>query len=145
MLKQQLSFSRSLSLSQDPELQDINGLQITPTFFDRLLSFKQFQDLLTDLDVSDEDQIDLFDTLDVDGSGAIDIEELVIGICKLRGDARRSDIVGVALIVRNISMELTKFEAALADLQDNQEEILKNLGTRADMRKSSRRTQQSGR
>jgi len=37
----------------------------------------------------------------------------VIGISKLRGDARRSDIVGVSLVVRNIQVGMQALEETL--------------------------------
>merc|ERR1719422_2778224 len=97
----------------------LHTIRITPDWFNHLRSFKEFQELLCDLDIADEDQLDLFDTLDVDGSGTIDLEELVVGICKLRGDARRSDIVGVGLVVRNIQMALVTMEQTLMDRISN--------------------------
>merc|ERR1712012_901528 len=106
---------------------ELSNIQITPDFFNHLRSFKEFQGLLIDLDVSDEDQLDLFETLDVDGSGTIDLEELIVGICKLRGDARRSDIVGVSLITRSLQMSMTRFEEATMEIQRNHENMLQNL------------------
>merc|ERR1719410_3185517 len=97
------------------DVQDLQAIQISPSFFDHLRSFKEFQDLLNDLDVSDEDQLDLFETLDVDGGGTIDLEELIVGICKLRGDARRSDIVGVSLMTRSMQLAMSRFEVSVMD------------------------------
>merc|ERR1719203_1563321 len=99
-------------------------MDITPELFEELRRHHEFQDILRDLDISDEDQLDLFDTLDVDGGGSIDLEELVAGISKLRGDARRSDIVGVGLIVRSIQQALTRFEESVTELLSNQTEMM---------------------
>ena len=63
-----------------------------------------------DLDIPEHEQVDLFDTLDADGGGTIELDEFVVGISKLRGDARRSDIVQVGLIARNIQLCLTRME-----------------------------------
>merc|ERR1719510_1079045 len=86
----------------------LEEIQLTPQFFERLRMYKEFHDLLTDLDIMDEDQVDLFETLDVDGSGTVDIEEFIVGIYKLRGDARRSDIVGVSLMTRSVQQSVAK-------------------------------------
>merc|ERR1712232_484007 len=102
----------SIQMTDCEALQQLN---ITPDLFETLRSFREFQNILNDLDISDEDQLDLFDTLDVDGGGTIDLEELIVGISKLRGDARRSDIIGVSLIVRNI-------QSALITLADTAEQ-----------------------
>jgi len=50
--------------------------------------------------------LNLFDTLDVDGDGSIDIEELCEGISKLRGDARKSDVVALNLMVQKLHQEM---------------------------------------
>merc|ERR1719272_319620 len=83
-------------------------MEMTPEFFEELREYREFQDILCTLDIADEDQLDLFDTLDVDGGGTLDFEELIMGIAKLRGDARRSDIVSVGLLLR--SMQATTQE-----------------------------------
>merc|ERR1719195_1355135 len=107
------------SVDLDKVDQMLESIHITPEFFDYLRSFTDFQDLLSDLDIADEDQLDLFETLDVDGGGTIDLEELIVGICKLRGDARRSDIVGVALIARSIQKAISKFEDGIFEVLKN--------------------------
>jgi len=94
-------------------IDEASGLHITPEFFTFLRTFREFKRLLEDLDIADEDQVDLFDTLDVDGGGTIDLEELVVGISKLRGDARRSDIVGVSLVVRSIQADISGLKESL--------------------------------
>merc|ERR1719277_955080 len=94
-------------------LTDAMQVHITPEIFDDLLNQPKFQQILRELDIADEEQLDLFDTLDVDGGGTIDLEELVQGIAKLRGDARRSDIVGVALMVRSLQDSIVELEQAL--------------------------------
>jgi len=99
---------QSSNNSNSIDLDQVSAIEITPEFFDLLRSFREFQDLLNDLDIADEDQFDLFNTLDVDGSGAIDLEELVVGICKLRGPARRSDIIGVDLVARATQRSVEK-------------------------------------
>jgi len=93
------------SMTQEA-IEEAACLQITPDFFDFLCSFQDFKALLEDLDIADDDHMDLFDTLDIDGGGTIDLEEMIVGIWKLRGDARRSDIVSVGLIVRSIQADL---------------------------------------
>lgn len=105
--------SRASNLSL---LQDMS-MDITPALFDKLRRHQKFRDILCDLDISDEDQLDLFDTLDVDGNGSIDLEEFVGGISKLRGDARRSDIVSVSLIVKSMRDDLGHVVAAVGEIR----------------------------
>merc|ERR1712083_1072265 len=107
----------------------VSQLNITPELFDKLRTYSEFQEILRDLDISDEVQLDLFDTLDVDGGGTIDLEELITGIAKLRGDARRSDIVGDGLIVRAVQMNMNDFESTTMHLLNSYGKKFKALET----------------
>merc|ERR1719148_44652 len=124
---QPLEMRHRVSVSSGDVDEMLKTIQITPEFFDHLRTFKEFQDLLRDLDVADEDQLDLFETLDVDGGGTIDLEELVVGICKLRGDARRSDIVGVNLMTRSLQQTISRFEEAVLEDLKGQQKAIKRL------------------
>merc|ERR1712087_354777 len=119
------------------DCEELSQLNITPDLFNILRSFRDFQNILNDLDISDEDQLDLFDTLDVDGGGTIDLEELIVGISKLRGDARRSDIVGVSLIARNIQSAVTRLQDITMQLHEDQTHVLKAC---RDWTRSTRKT-----
>merc|ERR1719203_892062 len=95
-------------------LEEAWEIQITPALFERLLKRKRFQEILKDLEIAEMEQVDLFETLDVDGGGTLDLEELVQGIAKLRGDARRSDVVSVGLMVRAMMESFTMFQETVA-------------------------------
>eukprot|EP00429_Kryptoperidinium_foliaceum_P075181 CAMPEP_0176216134 /NCGR_PEP_ID=MMETSP0121_2-20121125/17037_1 /TAXON_ID=160619 /ORGANISM="Kryptoperidinium foliaceum, Strain CCMP 1326" /LENGTH=180 /DNA_ID=CAMNT_0017555257 /DNA_START=163 /DNA_END=702 /DNA_ORIENTATION=+ len=111
---ERVALLKGLEPMEEGELQEAANLQITPSFFDFLLQFREFKVILEELDVSDEDQIDMFDTLDVDGEGTIDIEAMIVGIARLRGEARRADIIGVSLVVRAIQAEVKQLREAVA-------------------------------
>eukprot|EP00928_Gymnodinium_smaydae_P000381 TRINITY_DN10149_c0_g1_i3.p1 TRINITY_DN10149_c0_g1~~TRINITY_DN10149_c0_g1_i3.p1 ORF type:complete len:635 (-),score=101.53 TRINITY_DN10149_c0_g1_i3:285-2189(-) len=88
--------------ASDPTLEELVQMEVDVDLFHELCTHQQFQEVLRDLDVNEEDQLDLFETLDVDGGGTLDLVELVTGIKKLRGEARKSDIIGVSLVVRHL-------------------------------------------
>merc|ERR1719329_1841102 len=76
--------------------------------------------------------MNLFDTLDADGSGSLDLPELVSGIMKLRGAADKGDIVASLLSVRHMQKTLGAFESrvlagqrTLANSHDRLEENVK--------------------
>jgi len=115
------------------EMDDLLRIQLTPDFFEELRSLNEFQEILRDLDISDEEQLDLFDTLDVDGGGTIDLEELIQGVAKLRGDARRSDIVSVALMVRNLQAGLDSLERSTKRQYKAQREALRIIASQRDI------------
>eukprot|EP00812_Abedinium_dasypus_P014698 NODE_824_length_1350_cov_419.744402.p1 GENE.NODE_824_length_1350_cov_419.744402~~NODE_824_length_1350_cov_419.744402.p1 ORF type:complete len:407 (+),score=137.10 NODE_824_length_1350_cov_419.744402:88-1221(+) len=56
--------------------------------------------LLDDLDITQE-RARLFDVLDADGDGRLDIKELIRGLLRVRGDSQRSDTVSVLLSMRS--------------------------------------------
>merc|ERR1712187_172075 len=85
-------------------------MDISKKFFDELLKLEPFKDLLRELDISDEDMPDLFDTFDVDANGSLSILELLKGIRLFRGDPRRSDVIGVSLVVQDIRSLVDKNE-----------------------------------
>jgi len=95
-------------------LNEALGLQQSSEFFGVLLSYQEFRDVLEDLDVADDDKVNMFSTLDVDRSGSIDLEELVAGVARMRGDARRSDIIGVGLALREVHQKLSAMKRDLA-------------------------------
>lgn len=98
-------------------LAEAQDIQISPELFDALHHTDAFSDILKDLDVCEEDRQHLFETLDADVSGTIDFEELLVGIEKLRGDARRSDIVSVNLKISTLVSHLQcEFESVKASL-----------------------------
>eukprot|EP00928_Gymnodinium_smaydae_P089821 TRINITY_DN73720_c0_g1_i1.p1 TRINITY_DN73720_c0_g1~~TRINITY_DN73720_c0_g1_i1.p1 ORF type:complete len:655 (-),score=112.64 TRINITY_DN73720_c0_g1_i1:64-2028(-) len=98
--------------SLDDKIFDVDKaskLHLTAEFFEEMCAHPRFADILRDLDIADEDQLDLFCTLDMDGGGTLDVGELVMGIAKLRGEARRADIVSTLLMVKSLQMQFQEF------------------------------------
>jgi hypothetical protein len=110
-------------------LQYLYDMEITEAEFARLVDYHGFSDLLSDLDIAKEDQQNLFETLDVDQSGTLDVNELVKGIDKLRGDARKAETVSVLLVVRHMNEKLATVSEAL----DDQRKVLESLQAAAPM------------
>lgn len=81
-------------------------IEITPGLFERLRQDDMAQEIFEDLDIADEDRFSLFETLDADNSGTIDLAELIDGIAKLRGEARRSDIISLDFMLQRISQQV---------------------------------------
>mmetsp|Transcript_1417 Transcript_1417/g.3853 ORF Transcript_1417/g.3853 Transcript_1417/m.3853 type:complete len:802 (-) Transcript_1417:17-2422(-) len=90
---------------------------ITPEFLARLLGNEDFARLLRELDIADEDMIDLFETLDVNANGEVDTKELIVGLARLRGEFRRSDIIGVSLLCRSMQEFLLDMDYRLQAMQ----------------------------
>lgn len=83
-----------------------NSVTITSEAFHEVIERPETQGLLDQLDIAEEDRLDLFEILDADGKGTIGIDELVNGMLKLRGPARRSDIVACRLVLASLQDQL---------------------------------------
>eukprot|EP00928_Gymnodinium_smaydae_P006070 TRINITY_DN12113_c0_g1_i1.p1 TRINITY_DN12113_c0_g1~~TRINITY_DN12113_c0_g1_i1.p1 ORF type:complete len:570 (-),score=74.29 TRINITY_DN12113_c0_g1_i1:555-2264(-) len=99
-------------------------IELTPELFNSLRLLPGVQEILDALDVADDDQHNLFETLDADGGGTIDMEELCNGISKLRGDPCRSDIISINFKLQNVQEELQCCTAAVLRRLHSHDEIL---------------------
>lgn len=59
------------------------------------LARADFLSLLKEADISASNKMELFDALDADGGGELNIEELLYGLMKLRGPVSKSEIVAI--------------------------------------------------
>jgi len=92
-----------------------------------LVQDPEIQVLLDTLDVPPE-RAHLFDVLDADDSGGLQIEELVQGLLKVRGDSRKSDTVACLLatkalheIMRNMEKHMSKIMERLGMDDDSRQ------------------------
>merc|ERR1719162_1677569 len=87
--------------------EEVKSFEITVDAFDRVLVNPEVIACLYDLDISPEDHIGLFDILDSDKGGTMLFGELLAGIEKLRGEPRRSDLVSVDLMLREVQKNVS--------------------------------------
>jgi len=99
-------FPDSMSLAEVDVLKLPAEMEITPEVFDKLRSDPKVCTIFDELDIADDDQYNLFETLDVDGSGTVDLHELCDGIMKLRGEACRSDIIAINFMLQALQAEV---------------------------------------
>lgn len=97
---------------QEPEVLPIVDMDmaITREMFRQVVSAPEAQELLDELDVNVMDHLSLFDALDADGSGSLDVQELLQGILQLRGTAEKTDAVASVLKLRNLQQSLRVFQ-----------------------------------
>jgi len=89
---------KSLRKSSLDEVEDLH-MTISKDLFLLVIQDPEVQALMDALDIP-PDRASLFDVLDADGSGGLQVTELVHGLLKVRGEARKSDIVAVLLSIR---------------------------------------------
>lgn len=77
-------------------------MRITSPLWEQFIADNRVDRLLEDLDVSTEDRECLFDLLNASGGGELQLEDLLVGIVQVRGDAHKSDIVSHGLVLRSV-------------------------------------------
>mmetsp|Transcript_82520 Transcript_82520/g.231429 ORF Transcript_82520/g.231429 Transcript_82520/m.231429 type:complete len:665 (+) Transcript_82520:100-2094(+) len=96
-----------LQMSGAKMIEELGDFGITRELFEEAHKAPGVVELLKDLDIADGDDCsDLFMTLDSDGDGVINVEELFEGIGRLRGDARRSDIISINLKMQRLHNDI---------------------------------------
>eukprot|EP00927_Polykrikos_kofoidii_P080378 TRINITY_DN7724_c0_g1_i2.p1 TRINITY_DN7724_c0_g1~~TRINITY_DN7724_c0_g1_i2.p1 ORF type:complete len:649 (-),score=109.52 TRINITY_DN7724_c0_g1_i2:111-2057(-) len=89
----------------------VSKVALSRQMFDEVMADEEFHNILQDMDIADDNQLDLFESLDINDNGFLDLDELISGLCKLRGDARRSDVISMSLLLRAFSTHFSMFEA----------------------------------
>merc|ERR1719478_2113994 len=83
---------------------------ITREVFVDLLGEPEMDALLQFMDIETSNRDELFDVLDADMSGELDLHELVVGLMSLRGPAEKKDIVGSLLCSRVTQQVVKEFQ-----------------------------------
>eukprot|EP00929_Paragymnodinium_shiwhaense_P077689 TRINITY_DN40043_c0_g1_i1.p1 TRINITY_DN40043_c0_g1~~TRINITY_DN40043_c0_g1_i1.p1 ORF type:complete len:639 (+),score=129.02 TRINITY_DN40043_c0_g1_i1:58-1974(+) len=91
-----------------PTIEDLATLDILPETMEQVVKMPVAQQALQELDISEEDHGRLFDILDADNSGSLMLPEVILGLSRLRGEARRSDTIAIDLMVRSILTKVHK-------------------------------------
>jgi len=102
--------------SPKQQASELRSVLITEDMFEDAMQDDKVQLLLDRLDIADEDRVDLFEILDADGSGGLEVSELVNGILKLRGGARRSDVVSCRLLLHDLQDSVRQLEDRSASI-----------------------------
>lgn len=86
-------------------------VRISPEIFCDVLADPKVDRLLDSLDICVADPMLLFDAFDADGSGSVDVAELLQGLMRMRGTAEKSDIVACLLSVRAVQKRLGELDS----------------------------------
>jgi len=97
---------------------DDSTLTVTKELFLLAIQQPEIHALLDELDVP-PDRADLFDALDADGSGGLEVFELIQGLLRVRGEARKADIIASRLAIRDVQLNLKNFEAKVLANQNS--------------------------
>eukprot|EP00928_Gymnodinium_smaydae_P063187 TRINITY_DN4684_c0_g4_i1.p1 TRINITY_DN4684_c0_g4~~TRINITY_DN4684_c0_g4_i1.p1 ORF type:complete len:660 (+),score=148.00 TRINITY_DN4684_c0_g4_i1:36-2015(+) len=104
--------------------EDKTLLFMNRTNFDQAMKDSQVKKLLDELDIDETDQHDLFEALDSDGNGRVEIEELIQGVVKMRGKARKVDVVAARLMLKTLSSRVVKIDSLVRNCINSQQELM---------------------
>jgi len=77
-------------------------LSVDASLFAKIVSEPRVLKQLNEMDIDTPNKKDLFEVLDADQSGTVDLKELVLGLMKLRGYASKADGVATLLSLRSL-------------------------------------------
>jgi len=106
------------SLTSSADIDDVaeRSEPVSKEMFLCLVQDAKVQQLLDELDVP-SDRAALFDILDSDGSGGLEVTELITGLLQVRGEPKKCDMVGTLLAVRTLQKMLLEQGDRLSDLE----------------------------
>jgi len=96
--------------------EDINDIAFSKELFLLVIQDRNVQALMDDLDLP-PDRANLFEVIDADGSGTMDVTELVQGMLKIRGDVKKSDTVATLLATKALQEMVSEMRNTLSDLE----------------------------
>jgi len=107
-----LSFLRKSESRNDNETVPCHQLQMSVgrEGFERVMEDPGIRTVLEDLDICVTSSSKLFDILDSDNSGTLNVEELVEGLMKLRGPADKGDVISSTLTARAVQLTLKSMQ-----------------------------------
>jgi hypothetical protein len=115
------------------EVHTPDGMQMSVTrdTFVELMDNPVVTEILEDLEITISNKEKLFDIIDSNGNGALDVSELIEGLMQMRGPADKGDAVGAALMVRQVQRDLRHLEHDMHQwnktIHSNQALILQRL------------------
>lgn len=98
-------------------LDTIVRAQVPRETIDQVIYDQEAKQALMDLDINPLDHGRLSDIFDPDNGGTIGVMDIAAGIRRLRGEARRSDIVCVDLMLRHVQSILVDMADAMSRIE----------------------------
>merc|ERR1719223_2542238 len=105
-------------------------LTISRDNFELIMNEEDIRARMEDLEISVTSSAKLFDILDSNGSGAVDVVELTEGLMSLRGPADKGDIISGSLLVKSTQKMVKDMQDELTKCIQNQNrqfELLRQL------------------
>lgn len=130
----------------EKDLKEMNDDEVTIDHetFDSWLTEPAFLQMLDDLDIGTSNKSELFDVLDADLSGELEVPEVISGLMKLRGPSDKTDAVASLLAIRYITTQIDVLHERLNATEEMQKNTIRATQNLFDARKSSKGFFQGG-
>jgi hypothetical protein len=115
---------------------DEEDVIITKDNFEAWLEEPAFLNMLDDLDIGTSNKSQLFDVLDCDLSGELEVAEVISGLMKLRGPSDKSDAVASLLGIRYMTTKLDEVHKIIENSQDIMKTISEPIRSQKQDKKS---------
>lgn len=102
------------------------GIEVDGDIIDMAVREEAAKQALRELDINEGDFEHLSDILDPQKDKSLNLYEIMVGIKRLRGEPRRSDIVCVDLMVREIHAQIASMEAVVYDIKSLVKDSIKD-------------------
>merc|ERR1711948_225920 len=100
--------------------------------FNEWLKDPEMLTMLEEVEIETCTKFELFDVLDVDMGGELELDELITGLMKLRGPISKSDIVATRLKVRHVTKMMEDVWRKLGcDLDQAEEDVSRRTELRS--------------
>eukprot|EP00929_Paragymnodinium_shiwhaense_P101269 TRINITY_DN6421_c1_g1_i1.p1 TRINITY_DN6421_c1_g1~~TRINITY_DN6421_c1_g1_i1.p1 ORF type:complete len:851 (-),score=202.27 TRINITY_DN6421_c1_g1_i1:222-2774(-) len=114
-----MKLAKQTSIQEDEEDEfDEDELVITREAFDQWLQEKDLLNMLDELDIGTSNKSELFEVIDCDLSGELEVPEIISGLMKLRGPSDKSDAVAALLGIRYMTKMLEAVHNKIIDLEE---------------------------
>mmetsp|Transcript_97693 Transcript_97693/g.226549 ORF Transcript_97693/g.226549 Transcript_97693/m.226549 type:complete len:814 (-) Transcript_97693:60-2501(-) len=119
------AFSTRWSVKESPRREPLGdgnmklSLKVSHAAFHKILQKPEVQQLLDDLDIGYTSRGGLWDVLDADGDGVLEVSELVHGLLKLRGAAEKMEHVAALLAIRSLQRNMKALQLLGLKQQDS--------------------------
>jgi len=94
----------------------MHDMEITKEMFLLIIQDRSVQKLMNELDLP-PDRANMFEIIDADGSGTLQLAELLHGLLKMRGDISKSDAVAAYLATKAVQNMLTEIKEDLRSVR----------------------------
>jgi len=105
---------------QEPDNTELLQTSIGKSEFEQVMEDPEIRLILDDLEVAVTSSSKLFDILDSNGNGSLDVAEVTEGLMKLRGPADKGDVISASLTARSL-------QTTLKDMQQSHEKFGKTV------------------